>query len=376
MQCSKATFLETVHKEDLMKEQIFVRGFAFFLTIILFWSPAIAGPDDVIEIKVGTVIPAKSRISTDAFEQYGKEIEKRSDGRVKFKWFLAGSLVQWANVKKGLKSGLIDMALCMPIVTVENEYPVTRLLHLPFMVDSPSHAALTYYRAFQQIPEMREEYKDLKPLGFGVTDILDLHTKGDPPKTLEDLKGLRVWCGGKMMLSMFDLLGASPRHTKVQDVYMAVQRGMVDAVFFPDAPIRSFKLIEVLSGHTMGNFSIAMQFYAMNLKKWNSLPKDIQKIFEDLIPSATCQIGATLTNESNWVMADLKKRGDAFYYLPPEEKQVWKEKLKPLAEAYIEALNKKGMDGQAIYNKLLECAEWARQHPYQPDDWWGRTGKR
>jgi TRAP-type transport system periplasmic protein len=359
-----------------MKKLHFIRWFAFLLSIILFSAPAFANSDDVIEIKVGTVLPAKSRISMDAFEQYGREIEKRTNGRVKFKWFLAGSLVQWPNVKKGLKSGLIDMALCMPVVAVENEYPVTRLLHLPFMVDSPSHAALTYYRAFHEIPEMREEYKDLKPLGFGVTDILDLHTKGDPPKTPADLKGLRVWCGGKMMLSMFKLLGASPRHTQAQDVYMAVQRGMVDAVFFPDVAIRSFKLIEMLSGHTMGSFSIAMQFYAMNLKKWNSLPKDIQKIFEDLILSATCQEGATLTNESNWVMADLKQRGDSFYYLPPEEKQVWKEKLQPLTESYIEALNKKGMDGQAIYNKLLECAEWARQNPYQPDDWWGRTGRK
>ena len=359
-----------------MKIINFIKFLAIALTIILFSAPALASPDDVIEIKVGTVIPAKSRISTDAFEQYGKEIEKRTNGRVKFKWFFAGSLVQWANVKKGLKSGLIDMALCLPVVTVENEYPITRMLHLPFMVDSPSHAVLTYYKAFQEIPEMREEYNDLKPLGFGSTDILDLHTKGDPPKTLADLKGLRVWCGGKMMISMFELLGASPRHTKIQDVYMSVQRGMVDGVFFPDAPMRSFKLIEVIRNHTMANFSIAIQFYAMNLKKWNSLPKDIQKIFEDLTLSAGCQIGATLTNESNWVIDDLKARGDNFYYLPASEKQIWKKKLQPLTDNYIEVLNKKGMDGRAIYNKLVECAEWARQNPYKPDQWWGRTGRK
>jgi len=359
-----------------MKKVFSFMGLSLVLTLFLLITPGFATTDDVIEIKVGTVIPAKSRISTDAFKQYGKEIEKRTNGRVKFKWFLAGSLVQWANVKKGLKSGLIDMALCLPVVTVENEYPITRMLHLPFMVDSPSHAVLTYYKAFQEIPEMREEYNDLKPLGFGSTDILDLHTKGDPPKNLSDLKGLRVWCGGKMMISMFELLGASPRHTKIQDVYMSVQRGMVDGVFFPDAPMRSFKLIEVIRNHTMANFSIAIQFYAMNLKKWNSLPKDIQKIFEDLTLSAGCQIGATLTNESNWVIDDLKARGDNFYYLPASEKQIWKKKLQPLTDNYIEVLNKNGMDGRAIYNKLVECAEWARRNPYKPDPWWGRTGRK
>lgn len=359
-----------------MKKVFLLMGLTLTLELISLGIPAFADTDDVIEMKVGTVLPIKSRISLDAFEQYGKEVEKRTNGRVKFKWFLAGSLVQWANVKKGLKSGLIDMALCVPIVAIENEYPVTRMLHLPFMVDSPSHAVLTYYKAFQEIPEMSEEYKDLKPLGFCSTDILDLHTKGDPPRTLADLKGLRVWCGGKMMISMFELLGASPHHTKIQDVYMSVQRGMVDAVFFPNAPMRSFKLIEVIRNHTIGSFSIAIQFYAMNLDKWNSLPKDIQKIFEDMTLSAGCQAGATLTNESNWVIDELKERGDTFYYLPKEEKTIWKKKLQPLVDEYIEVLNTKGMDGKAIYNKLLECAEWARQNPYKPDDWWGRTGRK
>jgi len=34
------------------------------------------------------------------------------------------------------------------------------------------------------------------------------------------------------------------------------------------------------------------------------------------------------------------------------------------------------IDGQAIYEKLLECTEWARQNPYKPDPWWGRTGRK
>lgn len=359
-----------------MKKNFSFMGTIFILTLILFIAVAFAATDDVIELKVATVVPIKNRLTKDAFQQYGKEIEKRTNGRIKFKWFLAGSLVQWANVKKGLRSGLVDMAMFLPVVTVENEYPITRMLHLPFMVDSSAHAALTFHRAYKEIPEMRKEYNDLKPLGFFATDIIDLHTKANPPKNLQDLKGLRVWCGGKLMISMFELLGASPRHTKIQDVYMSVQRGMVDGVYFPDGPMRSFKLIELIKNHTMGNFGVAVQFYAMNLKKWNSLPKDIQKIFEDMTLSAGCQAGATLTNESNWVIDELKARGDTFFYLPPEEKQIWKTRLQPLTDNYIEVLNKKGMDGQAIYNKLVQCAEWARKNPYQPDDWWGRTGRK
>ena len=94
----------------------------------------------------------------------------------------------------------------------------------------------------------------------------------------------------------------------------------------------------------------------MSMRKWNSLPKDIQKVFEDMTLSAGCQTGATATNETNWVIEDLKARGDSFYYLPPDEKAKWKKKLEPVINEYIELLNKKGMDGQAVYDKFLECA--------------------
>ena len=349
-------------------------GFVVILTSAALSTSAVA--EDPIVIKVGTVHPVKHRLTSDAFKVYAKEIEKRTHGRVKFKWFLAGSLVHWGNAKKGLKSGLIDMALVVPVWVTENEYPISKMLQLPFVVDSAPHGALTYYRAFQELPQMREEYRDIKPLGFAATPNLNIHTKGPAPRTLADLEGLKLWGSAKMVTEMISLLGASPRHTKIQDVYMAVQRGMADGVFLPDVILRSLKLIDLISNHTISTFGVGVMFYAMNLEKWNSLPKDIQKVFEGMTLSGGSQAAATLANENDWVVKELKARGDDFYYLPEEERRVWKARLPPLTDSYIEDVNKKGMDGQAIYEKLLECAEWARQNPYKPDPWWGRTGKK
>ena len=193
-----------------------------FLTAVCDMSLA---ADNVIEIKAGSVLPIKHRLSTDAFKQYGDEIERRTNGRIKFRWFLAGSLVTFETAKKGLKNGLVDMAFFVPVYVSPNEYPISMMLQLPFMVDSAAHAALTYYKAFQEIPEMREEYKDLKPHGFFSCSIADLHTKGPSPQNLEDIKGMRIWCSDRQSISMFKSLGASPRHTKIQDVYMSVQKG-------------------------------------------------------------------------------------------------------------------------------------------------------
>lgn len=346
------------------------------LTLVFYILPSLALAEAVIEIKAATMHPMKHRLTDDAFKRYGQEIEKRTKGKVRFKWFLAGSLVQWSKAKEAVTTGLVDMVLVMPVWARLSLYPVTTGLGLPFMFDSPLHYSLAYYKAYHEIPEMRTEYADVKPLGFTSSAMIDIASKGSPPKTLADMKGLKIWARSATSIEMLKLLGASPRKTKVQDIYMSVQRGMVDAIYFPIAPMRSFKLIELLSNHTIGNFSAGPQFYAMNLKKWNSLPPDVQKVFDDLTLSAGCLAGATLTNEDKWVVEELKKRGDTFYYLPPEEKARWVKKTKPVYDAYIADLNKRGMNGQAIFNKLKEAAEWARQNPYQADDWWGRAGRK
>ncbi len=358
----------------MRKISLIVIGLVFILT--LFVSPPSALAEDVIVIKAATMLPMKHRLTEDAFLQYGREIEKRTKGKVKFKWFLAGSLVQFAQAKEAVTTGLVDMVMFMPVWANESLYPVTTGLDLPFMADSAAHCALAYYKAYQEIPEMRKEYADVKPLGFSATAIANIASKGPPAKTLADLKGLKIYTGSKITIEMLGLWGASVRTLKLQDVYMAIQRGMVDAVYFPDAPLRAFKLVDLLSNHTMGQFSLGAQFYAMNLKKWKSLPPDVQKVFNDLTLSAGCLAGATMTNESHWVVDELKKRGDTFYYLPPDEKAKWAAKLDPIYKAYIANLNKRGMNGQAIFNKMKEIVEQTRQNPYKPDPWWGRAGRK
>jgi len=341
----------------------------------MFGIPALLHADDVITIKAATVHPMTHRLTDDSFRVYAKEVEKRTQGRVQFKLYLAGSLVQWGTAQQGVKTGLVDMVLPLPLWTHMMEYPITRALSLPFMVESAAQAALTLFKMYETIPEMKLEYQDIIPLGFSSTAVSNLHTKVPAPKTLEDLKGMRIWCASKVSVAMTTHLGASIRQTKTQDVYMALQRGMADGLWFPNAPMRSFKLIELISNHTMGDFYVAPHVYAMNRKKWESLPSDVQKVFQDMNLSAGCQAGATLTNESHWVIEELKKRGDTFYYLPPEEKARWKKAIEPIYDEWIADLNAKGWDGQAIYEKVTALCKETRENPYKPDGWWGRTGK-
>lgn len=359
-----------------MKKYMSLIAISLALTLVFFTLPAFAKDKDVIVIKLASLHPVRSRVTSDFIEPYCQEIEKRTNGKVKFKKFLACSLVNFNNCKKGLLSGLVDMVIALPVYVYENEYPVSKLLQTTFLCDDPAHLALTYYTCVQEVPEMRAEYQDLKALGFFCTAATNFHFKKVPAKSLEDMQGKKIWCGSKGQVDACKLYGASPRLTKIQDVYMSLQRGMVDAVSFPDAPLRGYKLTDLLAAHTIGNFGSGVHFNAMSLKKWKTLPPDVQKVFEDLTLSSSCLGGAVLKNEADFVNAELKKRGDVYYYLTPEQKARWYNKLEPMRDEWTQALDKKGMDGKAVLNKITEKAEYARQHPYKEDSWWGRAGRK
>jgi len=361
----------------MKKIKFFLIGNIILLAMAFAAVPSsVVAAEKVIEIKAATWHPVPHRLTEDAFKWYGKEIEKRTNGRVKFKWFLGGSLVKAFNSYEALRTGLVDWVV-MGTFTFMHQFPITEGLGLPFVVDSARHAAAVGWEMYQTIPEMKEEYSQVKLLGVCSTAIMNLALKmGPPPRNLEELKGLKVAAISGPCVEMLKLLGTAPRFIKPMDSYVSLQRGVVDGGLWPDAPLRSYRLIEYTKYYTRAGFIVGPMGYAMNLNKWNQLPPDIQKVFEDLSGSAGCLVGTTLTNESEWVVEALKKRGDTFYDVPPEEKAKWAKKVEPMYDKWIAKLNAKGWDGQAIFDKMMAISKRLKNSPCERSAWWGRAGKK
>jgi len=320
------------------------------------------------------------RLTTDAFLWWGKEVEKRTNGQVKFRWYPGGTLIKGRDSADGLMKGMVDF--CIVGLAAKHYFPVTNLILLPFVVDSPIHASEVLWQMYQTMPEMRKEYDKakFKTFGFfgsGMQEFIWRSGLKVLPKKLEDLKGLKIGCQFPAMKSLVDTLGGTAQMIKTADMYMALQRGMIDGTVWPLAPARSWKIIEVCNQYTMTNAFCAPQGFFMRRDFWEKLPPDVQKIFEDLTPSAGFLAAATLQNETIWVENELKARGDKFYYLSREEKKIWMEKSKPIYDAYIKELNEKGFDGKALFEKMLAISDKLRKNPMSPSKgWWGRAGKK
>jgi TRAP-type C4-dicarboxylate transport system substrate-binding protein len=344
--------------------------------LFLFSAPAPACAGDVIELKVSSHFPTQHPVLQEVFIPWGQTIEKRTNGRVKFTWFPDGSLVKAEQTPAAVKGGMVDIVAPLNIWAAEKQFPASyALIHIPFRFDGEPHASQSFYEAFQKMPEVREELKGMKMLGFASSGIANFHMKGFLVKTMADYKGKRIWPATAVGVQCVKIWGGVPTLVKLADIYMSLQRGTLDGVMFPTPPLGDYRLTDMLNNHTICGFALAAQPIAMNQAKWEALPPDIQKVLEDLTLPLSMAVGKKFMEMNEFTIAALKKRGDQVYVLTPEQKKEWRASLQPVYDAQIAAMTDAGMDGKAVMEKYEVIVEKARQNPFDLDPNWKTATK-
>jgi len=324
---------------------------------------------ETIKLKGSTWVPVNHALTTDCFELWTKEIQKRTKFNVEITWYHGSTLIKANQTYDALKSGVVDLSM-VPVSAYTHQFPVTVGIGLPFITDGPLHSAEIGLEMIKQIPAMQKEWSEVKFLYANSTDVNNLALCERQVKTLEDLNGLRVGAVWANILNMFKLLPCAAVQVTPEDIYMSLQRRTVDGVLYPNAALRAFKITDLTKSYTIGNFAVMPLGFAMSERSWNKLPSEVQKVIDDLAPSLSRLFALVAHNEGVWVIDALKERGDAFNYLSREEVERWKKPLKPLYDEYVKRLNEKGYDGRAIFEKLQSISERTRRDSYQIDEWW------
>lgn len=327
---------------------------------------------ETFNFKVSTLHPPNSLPVTDSFNVFDKELTERTNGRVKLTWYHAQSLVKIFEAYRALKAGVVDMAF-VPVAFMPKQFPISYGLGLPFVADNSTHALDVGAEMLSDIPEIQKEWSEVKNFFLFASDINNFHLSEKRVQTFEDLNGLRIGSPFPSTLKMLKLLPCSGVRLLPQDIYVGVQRKTVDGVLTADASLHAWKVTELVKYHTIGRFGVMPMAFCMSKKSYEKLPPDIKEIFDELVPSMMRLGGVLSTFEGSRILDALKKRGDVFDVLPPEELTKFKNALAPLNQEWIGMLNARGMDGKAIFNKLLAIADDSRKNPYGYDEWWKKS---
>ena len=278
-----------------------------------------------------------------AGEAWAKEIEKRTQGQVKITILAGGSLTPADQVYDGVLKGISDLGMSCFAYT-RGRFPVMEVLDLP--IGYPNGRVATavaneYFRIFNP-----QELKGVKVLYLHAHGPGLLHTTR-PVATLDQLKGMKIRSTG-LSAKVVSSLGAVPVAMPQGSTYESLQKGVVEGTFGPIEVLKGWKQAEVIKSTTdcpeIG-YTTAM-FVVMNLKKWNALPKHIQKVFEDVSGQWIDVHGKAWDDLDQEGRRYTLSLGNKIIPLSKQEGARWKKAVRPMLNEYIKTTTAKGLPGQ------------------------------
>ena len=308
-------------------------------------APEAAKP---IELTYSIFFPP-THIQCQTAEAWAKEVEKRTENRVKITLFPGGSLTKAPQCYEGVVNGISDIGMSCFAYT-RGRFPLLEGVDLP--LGYPNGLTATRIAT-----EMVQKYE---PKETADTHVLYIHAHGPgilaskkPVRTLDDLKGLKVRATG-LSAKIVESLGGAPVAMSQPETYEALQKAVVEATFCPIETLKGWKqgeVIECVTDTSVIGYTTAM-FVVMNLDKWNSLPPDIQEVI-------TAVSQEWVTEHGNaWDQADaegaefVKGLKREMIALPEEEQQRWKAGVQPVLDEYVEKTKAAGLPGDALLKDI------------------------
>jgi TRAP-type C4-dicarboxylate transport system substrate-binding protein len=339
-----------------LKKLICATLFVFSLSICMLGT-ALAQEKTVL-LKVTNFLPP-GHMASLAFDQWGKDLEKATNGKVKVRIYHAATLAPAVQQYDAVVKGIADVGNHVLGYTM-NRFPLSEVLDLPLGFPSAAVVAKMYQDYYTKMKP--KEFDDIKVLWFHGQGPGYVNTRNKPVEKMEDLKGMKMRCyGGNARF--LQALGGTPVAMPMGEVYDALSRGMVDGILSSLESLESYRTGEHLKYETQNKKTAygACFLVAMNKKTWNSLAPDVQKIVDRLSEEQYDKFGKAWNQGDEKGKAFLDKRGVKFISLTPQEEQRWVDKgAKPLFDDYVKRMKEKNLPGDKALDTVLTFLK-----PYQ-----------
>lgn len=318
-----------------------------------------------IELVFSVFWPASHDWSVDVLEPWIADVKKATGGMVKITPIYSSTLCTPPEIYDSLTKGLFDIGtFCAQFQP--GRFPLSEssvVTRSDLICERPSRVMWELYKKF---PQMQAEYKDVHPLWLMDSAWGALGTIKKPIRSLEDLRGLKInsLAGGFGVKRLQALMPATGVVSMpMDDIYLALQKGVIDGTSMPFELLINRRYGEYVKHVTKVEVAGYYTFWAaMNKKKWDSLPEDIQTKLTELCGDYAVDKWDAALWKGNEARADeaAKKMGVKYYSLSRDEFARWVKAQKPVRDEYVHMLEGKGLPGKefiAAMDQLMEKYE-------------------
>jgi len=235
----------------------------------------------VIELRLAHQDPPNAAMG-QFFEEYAKEINEKTKGRVKVTVYSGGSLGSQKEYYNMVTSGITDIAWGF-VGMFPGQFPMTEVVSLPMLgIKDAKVGSKVLWDLYQNTDYLKKEYKDVKVLILHTHMDVPISTKNKKIENAADLQGLKIRTVGGPPTAFAKQMGISPINLPTSDVYESLNKGVIDGYLCDWHAIHSFKMAEQTQYILDAGVYVGPFWVVMNKAKWDALPEDMKKVMDEI----------------------------------------------------------------------------------------------
>lgn len=257
--------------------------------------------------------------------KFAQEVEKRTNGALKFEIYPAGSLVKSKQQFDAMSRGALDMSV-FPLAYQGGKLPITNITLMPALITSYEQGL-----RWKTAPIGQELTKALEKNGVKIiTWVWQAGGNVSRDRQIlnpEDVKGLKVRGAGKSIEIMLKAAGAAIVSFPSDESYSALQSGVADGMWTSSASLVSYRLYEVGKHVTTAqNKTFWYMFEPLLMAKstYDSLTPEQQKIVTEVGASLDSFAVKSAKEDDRQVAEVYKKAGVAVHDMDEATFEKWR----------------------------------------------------
>jgi TRAP-type C4-dicarboxylate transport system substrate-binding protein len=297
-----------------------------------------------VTLKIATVSPDGATWMVKMREG-AKQIKKRTDGRVRFKFYPGGVMGNDASVLRKIRIGQLHGG-AITGGSLSKIAPDTQLYQLPFLFNSQDEVDFVRATIDAQLIKKLDS-KGFVTFGFAGAGFA-YFMSNNPISSVADLQKQRVWLpiGDKVNHLVFDEANISPIPLPISDVMTSLQTGLIDTV--AASPVVAISL----QWHTKIKYvmqtpaSYIYALLAVNKKAFNRIKPADQVIVREVMTKIFMEIDTQNRLSDKQAVEAMQQQGIQFVDIAENDVKEWK---RIAAKARRQMINK-----GAYTNELVE----------------------
>ena len=255
-----------------------VRSIQLLVLIMMLFSPLGV---EAATFKIATISP-DGLGWMKKLREGAREIETRTDGRVKFKIYPGGVQGDDATVLRKMRIGQLHGGV-VAAGSLTRFYPDLQVYNLPLQ-----------FRDSDEVEYVREEMDQMIVDGLGNAGIVSFHLtetgfayllSQEPVTEVDDLKDLKAWIpdGDPIAAELVKAFGVSPIPLNMTDVLAGLQTGLIDAVMAPPAVALALQWHNHVKYMTDLPLVYIYSMLAMNDKAYKKIKQDDRRVVQEVM---------------------------------------------------------------------------------------------